>query len=115
MRTVKIISLLLLSAVLMMFVVNKQGQVPTNQYNVEECTRYCHNVACPHFKRNFDTYQNQLPIAKSFRETYWGNIRALKQNAIGLSYQQINLLIYIIGFPMLTSLLTWGAFRKGKA
>lgn len=111
----KKILLALILVTTLMVVVNQRAPSPTNQYIKTACTRYCHNVTCPHFQRNFTNYEHKLPMAEDLRRLYLANIQALKQNSVGLSYKQINLALYVIGFPVITLLLAWGAFRKGKS
>jgi len=102
--------LLLISPVIVMSMVNFFAPEPSTQYKSELCTRYCHNTACPHFRQNFKAYQ-ELPYVNSFYETYRANIQLLRKGG-DINYQQMNLLVYVIAFPMLT--LLWGAFRKSK-
>lgn len=97
---------------MIMLVVNESASSATHQYLKERCTRHCHDKGCPHFQENFSTYQEQLPFADDFRQLYRENIQALKENSLGLNYRQINLLIYVVLFPLISLLLVWGAWRK---
>ena len=111
----KLIFLLIGLTITIMVIVNVTSSSPTDQYIKERCTRYCHNKGCPHFRKNFSTYQDESPFFRSLHQLYWANIKALKQNGLGLTYQEVNLLLYVVIFPCVTVLLTWGALRKQKS
>ena len=103
---------ILLTAFSLMVIINLMAPAPTLQHLDNSCTRYCHNVNCPHFQQNFKQYEHTLPMANTLRTLYSSNIQALKQNGLGMSYKQVNLFIYVFGFPLITIALAWGAFRK---
>ena len=110
----RLLLVLFLIPISLMMMVNYTAKSPNNQHVKQICTRYCHNTTCPHFQQNFVKYEQTLPFATTFRNLYRNNIQVLKQNALGVNYQQMNVLIYVIGFPFITLLLAWGAFRKMK-
>ncbi|MFT5619048.1 MAG: hypothetical protein ACI85I_002285, partial [Arenicella sp.] len=56
--------------------------------------------------------ENQF--AKSARKLYFDNIRLLKNNGLGLTYKEMNLLVYVISYPILVLLLFWNVLPKNK-
>ena len=85
--------------------VNECSPSPTHAYDKIDCTRYCHDKGCPHAA---DFRQDHPQLSRY----YAANIQWLKKNPLGLSYQAINLLLYVIIAPLLMLLLFWGLIRK---
>lgn len=78
----------------------------TNTSIKNYCTRACHNKGCTHFnKKRLNKKQNTF-VTKHYN-TYKNNIIWLKNNPFGLSYVQINLLLYVIVFPIASLYLLW--------
>ena len=46
---------------------------------------------------------------------YEKNIALLKENKLGLTYKEINLLIYVVVFPILSGVMLWGVLRKSRS
>ena len=88
--------------------VNSFSAKPSFEYNKEQCTRYCHNKGCVHFQNSISNETKGSTIVS----LYWANIRWLKNNPLGLSYQQMNLFFYVFVTPLLVIVLLWGLFRK---
>jgi hypothetical protein len=109
MRKTKSIFLMLICLVSFLFVVNWLAPKPQNSFNPEQCTRYCHNLGCKHSQSDEG---NQF--AKSARKLYFDNIRLLKNNGLGLTYKEMNLLVYVISYPILVLLLFWNVLPKNK-
>ncbi len=79
-------------------------------YQEEKCTRYCHNHPCTHSQ----LASPQTPYAKFFVKVYVLNIQWLKKNPLGLSYKEMNLLLYVCLFPLFVSFLLWALVRRRK-
>jgi len=92
------IILILLSG-LFMFGVNRSGAKPSSKYDAKKCTRFCHNHQCLHFNNKLKT--SILPP-----------INLLKNNTLNLSYQEINLLVYVLILPIILLILLYGIIRK---
>ena len=104
--------MLILLPFLMMVIVNKVNQVPSDEFSETQCSRYCHNVACKHANEKFETEKQMGRIIHSF---YKKNIALLKENKLGLTYKEINLLIYVFAFPALSGIMLWGVLRKSRS
>jgi hypothetical protein len=62
------------------------------------CSRLCHDRGCIHTDQQIDF---RRPVARLAREVYVLNIRALKASPLG--YQRTNLVVYVLGFPLLNA------------
>ncbi|MEL6719899.1 MAG: hypothetical protein AAFP82_14395 [Bacteroidota bacterium] len=111
MRTILILTGIFLFLLVAMTAINLTGIIPTHEYLKEQCTRYCHDHHCIHFEAKLNT---QDSFASKIQLTYQTTIQMLKHNPLGLSYQTINLLIFVIGFPLLIFLLSFNLIRKWK-
>lgn len=94
-----------------MWLVNSLSAAPTSEHVAEYCTRSCHNKGCVHFaeKYGYGKQNAMLP------QIYAMNIKWLRDNPLGLSYYEMNLLIYVIIWPILVAMLIYGLARKRKA
>ncbi|MEL6588463.1 MAG: hypothetical protein AAFQ87_24355 [Bacteroidota bacterium] len=100
--------LMILSPVLCIVGVNEFSRTPSHQYEASHCTRYCHDKGCKHYRQRVETEV----ISGNLTKLYVANIRWLKQNPLGLSYQAMNLLLYVFIAPLLILLLIWGLIRE---
>ncbi len=110
-RLLFFLSILLLPIVLMVWV-NAVGGSPSHERQEQRCTRYCHDKGCVHHKRQLDSESSNWTLF--LHELYQQNIQLLKHNPFGLGYAEMNILIYVILFPLIISLLSWGLIRKRK-
>ena len=101
--------ILVIAPFLIMIVVNEMHETPSVKRETR-CSRYCHNNGCPHIKEQLK--KNPSSWKKMIKKTFDWNVGALHKNSIGLSYQKINILIYILLFPLVMAILLWGAIRK---
>ncbi|MEO1450525.1 MAG: hypothetical protein AAFV07_13435 [Bacteroidota bacterium] len=81
---------------------------PVNKLISARCTRYCHTVECPHVKPALA----RAGLPRQLWKRYTEQINWLAQNPLGLSYRDMNLLYYVIGYPVVLLLLGWGLLRK---
>lgn len=88
--------------------VNEFSRAPSHQYEASHCTRACHDKGCKHYRKRVET----KAVSGRLTKLYVANIRWLKQNPLGLSYQAMNLLLYVFISPLLILLLIWGLIRK---
>jgi len=98
---------------LVMVIVNESMSTPKWEYTETKCSRYCHNKGCSHTIDKYnsdDLTETQVKMAR----LYNANIVWLKKNPLGLSYQAMNILLYVIVFPLLLYLLLWGLVRPLK-
>lgn len=93
-----------------MIIVNTLMGTSHHGYDENECTRYCHDEGCVHYKERVA----ENDINKNIEAIYYGNIKLLHNNGMGLSYAEANILIYVILIPLFSSLLLWGVIRKPK-
>ena len=106
----RIIAVAFVLAITIVVGVNSFSGKVAYQYAKTHCSRYCHNTFCPHYKHRKE--QGMVKFAGVQQQFYSLNIRLLRENALGLSYQEMNLLLYIFIFPSIAFLLLWGAARK---
>lgn len=92
--------LIIVIPILLMILINESSEKNTHKFLKEKCTRHCHNISCKH--HNTTGFKNYL---------YQKNILLLKQNNLGLSYKQVNILVYVIGFPLIILLLFFNLIR----
>ncbi len=90
-----------------MIIVNESSEEPTTTYTKGKCTRACHNNLCKHFIE-----LNDDNIVKKNFNIYKKNINWLKNNPFGLSYASMNILVYVILFPLFSSILIWRILKK---
>lgn len=107
--------LLLFSIALLPFVVviivNETSMKPSTAVNEAYCTRICHNRGCLHFNKKRLNKNNSGFVARHYG-SYKRNIDWLKNNPFSLSYVEINLLLYVILFPVVSVLLLWRLIKK---
>ena len=105
---------LVASPFLFMILVNEIPNVPqrSSKYNKEYCTWYCHNVTCLHFKASYNKYPTDFK--KRNKKIFDGYVNGLHGNRLGLNYRNINLLVFIILYPVLGSFLLWNLIRRLK-
>jgi hypothetical protein len=78
---------------------------PTGKYVQDRCTRHCHDVGCQHFKQSYAAAPtNYKRINKAVFDSY---VYALHNNPLGLNYGAINLLIFILLYPLIGGILLW--------
>lgn len=113
-KRIKVCLLILAAPFLFMVFVNEMPNVPerTNNYTPENCTWYCHNMTCLHFK--FSYSQNPTLFKKMNKNIFDWYVTSLHGNKLDLNYRNINLLVFIIAYPLLGSLLVWNLIRKVK-
>ncbi len=113
-KRIKIFLLLIASPFLFMVFVNEMPNVPkrSNAYNQEYCTWYCHNITCLHFKASYK--EKPTSLKKMNKTIFDGYVNSLHGNMLGLNYRNINLLVFIILYPILGSLLIWNLIRRLK-
>ena len=92
------VALLLLTGI----IVNETARKPSDKFEKEYCTRACHNHGCKHIEWN----------NKTILKMYSANIRWLKHNPLGISYKEMNVLLYVVLVPLLILLLIWNLMRK---
>jgi len=97
--------------VAVLFLVNLTGIMPISEYLKDRCTRYCHHSHCPHFEAKVEAKHS---LALKIQPAYQNAIYALKHNSLNLSYAMINLLVFVIGFPVLILSLSFNLLRKWK-
>ena len=103
---------LVLLPILLMAIVNGVHQTPPTGYLEDKCSRYCHNITCKHAIEKQGT---EKPMTKFTLRLYEKNIALLKENKLGLTYKEINLLIYVVVFPILSGVMLWGVLRKSRS
>lgn len=103
---------LILLPFLILVLVNASHPKPSHNYQADKCTRYCHDKKCMHFEQKRMLLQQKSKSWVLMYKIYKKNIALLHENRLGLSYYAINLLIYAIGFPLIMTVLLWGAIRK---
>jgi len=96
---------------LIVILINETRETPNTSINKEYCTRTCHNKGCIHFNKLLKN-DNQSSFATRHFDIYKKNITWLKQNPFKLSYAQINLLLYVIVFPVVSIFLLWRLIRR---
>ena len=85
---------------LIMVIINESYNEPTSKQLSQKCTRSCHNNGCKHFTLKLKDKTNNSWAVKNF-SLYRENIKWLKNNPLGLSYAQMNILVYVVAFPLL--------------
>jgi hypothetical protein len=113
-KKIKIFLLIVASPLLFMVVVNECFDVPkrTDKYVPEQCTWYCHNVTCLHFKTSYE--EKPSSFKKMNKTIFDWYVTSLHGNTLNLNYRNINLLVFIFVYPLLGSLLVWNLIRKVK-
>ncbi|MEO0471599.1 MAG: hypothetical protein AAF206_18360 [Bacteroidota bacterium] len=76
-----------------------------------KCSRFCHDRYCPHWKDSTQSVKSGS-FYDLAQQAYDTNILWLRHNGLGLSYAEMNILVYLILFPILSLLLLWGLIRK---
>lgn len=69
---------------------------PSTHAPAEHCTRACHDRGCVHLLEVVDP---ENPVVQAARGLYVANLEALRAPSIG--YRDTNLLVYVVGFPLL--------------
>ena len=78
---------------------------PTAALVAGRCTRYCHDHACPH------ATPAASPAYFRLRPLYGLTIRALSAGGGGTAYVVANLLVFLVGIPLLLLSLTYAVLR----
>ncbi|WP_426491243.1 hypothetical protein [Hymenobacter sp. 102] len=102
--------LLALLPLLLGFAVNSAAPHPPTAARVAgRCTRYCHDHACPHaLPANSPAYFRLRPL-------YGLTIRVLSAGGGGPMYVLANLLVFLVGIPLLLLHLTYAVLRDARA
>lgn len=97
---------------LSMVIVNECFKTParTDKYMEAHCTWYCHNVTCPHWKQSYK--DNPTRIKKMHKDVFDWYVVSLYNNPLGLNYGVINILVFIIIYPLLGGILVWRLINK---
>ncbi len=69
---------------------------PSTHEAAAHCTRACHDHGCAHLAQRIDVTRPPVRLA---RQLYVANLHALKAPSFG--YRDTNLLVYVVGFPVL--------------
>ncbi len=111
-KRIKIFLILITLPFLIMVLVNELTNVPkkTNKYFPEHCTWYCHNITCLHFKTSYK--EEFTPYKKMNKDIFDYYVTTLHGNKLGLNYKNINLVLFIIVYPIVGSLLIWNVIRR---
>ena len=106
--------LIVSSPFLTMVIVNECFDTPkrTDKYLSEHCTWYCHNVTCKHWENAYK--QNPTKVKKMHKDIFDWYVNSLHGNSLGLNYRFINLLIFILGYPVAGGLLVWNLIKRIK-
>ena len=110
MKILRRAGILILLSFGLMVLVNESQPAAGEEYVEAYCSRYCHSYGCLHFQMN----KAESEFVNGLNDIYVANIHWLKHNPLGLSYVEMNILIYVILFPILFLLLCWGLFRKRR-
>ena len=94
---------------MIMVLVNENLKQPNSLKEIK-CSRYCHTVKCIHFEKKLKEAPSKWN--QCIQKIYAWNINALKENSVGVSYQRINIYVYVLAFPLLMATLLWGIIRK---
>ncbi len=94
-----------------MIIINEISSSPSSTYSSKECTRICHNSGCKHFYEKLKNV-DETSLAITNFSLYKKNIKWLKNNPFGLSYAEMNLLVYVILFPLISILLLIRLLKK---
>lgn len=106
--------LILITPFIIIIIINESNNIsPTYAIDQNHCTRACHNKGCIHFNKKMLNKHEQNFVTKHF-ETYKKNIQWLKNNPFGFSYVEMNLLLYVILFPVLSLFLFWKLIQQKK-
>jgi len=100
------------SPFLIMGIINECFDTPdrTHKFVEDYCTWYCHDVTCLHWKNDYR--QNPSKLKRMHRDIFDWYVTSLHNNGLGLNYGSINLLVFIIGYPVIGALLLWNLIRK---
>ncbi len=110
MKRIHLLGMATLLPIVVIGLVNVFNEIPTVELKENECTRYCHNVECPHFLAETKS-QTVNPL---LQDLYRQNIEWLRNNPFGISYVEMNIVTYMITLPVLILLLIWGLVRKDR-
>ena len=91
--------------------VNETNTTPSFSVNKNQCTRACHSKGCIHFNEKLKKDSQSSFVTRHY-DTYKKNIIWLKNNPFNLSYVQINLLLYVIIFPIVSIVLFWRLLKR---
>ena len=97
-----------------MVIVNEYFNLPdrTHKYVEEYCTWYCHDVTCLHWKASYKSKPTKLK--KMHKDIFDWYVSSLHNNPLKLNYGIINLLVFIIGYPLVGGLLVWNLVKRIK-
>ena len=88
-----IISILLVAVLLpsvVVIAINESSPKPEKEFMADKCSRYCHDHGCSH-----------KPSDSVFNKIYSSTIYHLKHNPLNLSYKEMNILVFIVLWPLL--------------
>lgn len=105
--------LLMMTGLGILFLVDGLSPAPTNRLIAERCTRYCHDHPCPHFAERA-VGLNSIPGFNGMRFLYRKNIELLGR-VPGLTYEQANLLIYVVLLPAAWLTLFWVVIAQRRS
>lgn len=92
--------------ILIMILVNENMPKVSASYNSSQCSRACHDSHCLHFEKKLkDASYDAIP--KRYFGVYQKTMYWLKHNPFGLSYVEMNMLVYVILFPLCFVILLW--------
>jgi hypothetical protein len=81
---------------------------PTAARAMTHCTRYCHDHACPH------ATPSNSPAYFQLRPLYELIVRALSAGGGGTVYMLANLVVFLVGIPLLLLRLTYAVLRDAR-
>ncbi len=112
MKRIALFLFLISTPFLFMVLVNETSGPPTEKYRRDRCTRYCHSVGCLHTVEKYK--DGSSPYGKSAEQVYNTAIAWLGNKETGMNYREMNLLVFVLGMPLLMSILLWELIRKDR-
>jgi len=111
-KRIKLFLIILALPFLTMIIVNECFDTPkrTHQYVKEYCTWYCHDITCPHWKISYK--KEPTEIKKIHKDIFDWHITSLHKNPLKLNYGAINLLVFLVGYPVIGGLLVWNLIKN---
>ena len=77
----------------------------TSEYVAERCTWQCHNVTCYHWKQSYK--KDPSPLKKMHKDVFDWYVTSLHGNPLDLNYGIINILVFLIVYPLFGGILLW--------
>ncbi|BDD05698.1 hypothetical protein [Aureibacter tunicatorum] len=108
----RVILILLACVFSVLILVNEIAAPQISAFEESKCTRYCHNVVCKHQLIKHGDAEHGNLFWKVMFSLYRKNILMLRENPLGLTYEQMNLLVYVIIVPAIALLLLINLLRK---